>query len=426
MKDRCQDRRTRRTRVRVLLGYGVVAIALVGAAGVAHVVSGRGTEHPLDDTAIARMSPAAQSALLQPLRRLADDLDTVGRAVHTKGYAGVELDAPARTVELFATSATAGRRIVTASEQSDRSAAWGRVRIRSAVYPRARLEAAAERLVATERPTTLRSVSIPADGSALHVDVDRPDGITATLSRDLGVAVDVRAEAPDAAKSWADVKWHDHAPFIGGDLLTANGHGFCSAGLPTIRTSTGQPVLVTAAHCFTVGQRVYTGAGTTGAFGNGQVGSYVGTVTARTTEWDAETLVGSDNNADESDTTGWKPLTSVAYSYDGDYVCQDGVASYFLNHGTPCGIKVTDDDIWFPIGGYWARGVEGIDYANGWGSHNGDSGGTVFATEPGNVRQARGIVSSGGADGTPDQRRVDWTEAVDIFRTYGLRLNPRT
>ena len=41
-------------------------------------------------------------------------------------------------------------------------------------------------------------------------------------------------------------------------------------------------------------------------------------------------------------------------------------------------------------------------------------------------RQARGIVSSGGLDGTPDQKRVDWTEAVDIFRTFGLVLNPKT
>ena len=63
--------------------------------------------------------------------------------------------------------------------------------------------------------------------------------------------------------------------------------------------------------------------------------------------------------------------------------------------------------------------------AHGWGSVNGDSGATVWATTgKANARQARGIISSGGLDGTDDQGRVDWTEAIDIFRAYHLRLNP--
>jgi hypothetical protein len=27
-------------------------------------------------------------------------------------------------------------------------------------------------------------------------------------------------------------------------------------------------------------------------------------------------------------------------------------------------------------------------------------------------------------DWTPDQKRVDWTEAIDIFNAYGLKLKP--
>jgi hypothetical protein len=34
------------------------------------------------------------------------------------------------------------------------------------------------------------------------------------------------------------------------------------------------------------------------------------------------------------------------------------------------------------------------------------------------------VVSNGGLDGTSDQKRVDWTEAIDIFNAYGLKLNP--
>lgn len=184
--------------------------------------------------------------------------------------------------------------------------------------------------------------------------------------------------------------------------------------------------MITAAHCFATGQRIHTGAGTAGAYGNGLVGSYVGTVGTTNRQWDAEEITGANNNADESDTSAWKPLSSTAYSYVGDYVCHDGAASFYLHHPTPCGIKVTNGDIYFRIGGYTARGVEGVDVAHGWGSHNGDSGATVFAVQPGDKRQARGIVSSGGLDGTSDQKRVDWTEAVDIFQAFGLELNPKT
>ena len=99
--------------------------------------------------------------------------------------------------------------------------------------------------------------------------------------------------------------------------------------------------------------------------------------------------------------------------------------SFFLNHPTPCGIKVTNGDIWFPIGGYMARGVEGDDVTHGWGARSGDSGATIFAVQPYGKRQARGKLSAGGTDFTTGQTRIDWTEAPDIFSAYNLKLNPR-
>jgi hypothetical protein len=96
-----------------------------------------------------------------------------------------------------------------------------------------------------------------------------------------------------------------------------------------------------------------------------------------------------------------------------------------FGHSTPCGIKVTNQDLEFLVGNYYVRGVEGVDVLHGWGSVNGDSGGTVWAAiGHTNARQARGIISSGGLDETPDQNRVDWTETIDIFHAYGLKLNP--
>jgi hypothetical protein len=233
------------------------------------------------------------------------------------------------------------------------------------------------------------------------------------------------------AKAWANSKWGDSTPFIGGDALTSSGKGTgCTAGLPAVRKSDKHPIMVTAAHCFGVGTKVYTRGGTPGDYSNGLKGNYVGTVTARVQEWDAETIDGANNNADESDTTTWMRLTSFAYSYNGDYVCHDGQRSFFYGHPTPCNIKVTNQDKYCgpstgcPGLSYTARGVWGDAVNNGWGAADGDSGATMFAVEPGGVRQARGLLSDGTpGDGTPG---VFWTEATDIFDYYGLTLNPQT
>ena len=412
----------------VLAAAGTVAAARppsVRPHGATELLTARA--QPLSARAIGELSPARQARLLTPLRRLAGDLDGLGRARWAAQYTGVELDAGTGTLRLYVTDLATGRRLVAAARRRDPAADWSDVRLQRAAFSAARLDAAARALIAARR-AEIAAVAVPVDGSGLDARVlPHRAAVQVAAARITGNGIPVRytVEAASQPKSWAADKWHDSSPFIGGDVLTSTGHNRCTAGLPAVSRTTGRPVLITAAHCFGVGTRVYTGAGTPGDYGNGLVGNYVGTVTARNTTWDAEELVGANNNADESDTTGWLPLTSVAYSYTGDYVCQDGAASFYLGHPTPCGIKVTDDDLWFPIGGYTARGVEGVD-VNGWGSHNGDSGGTVFAVEPGGVRQARGIISSGGLDGTPDQKRVDWTEAVDIFRAFGLKLNPQT
>jgi len=144
----------------------------------------------------------------------------------------------------------------------------------------------------------------------------------------------------------------------------------------------------------------------------------------------ATSIVGATNNADESDVNGWIPLTSVKYSYKGDMVCHSGFMSAALGHSTPCNIKVTNPDNTYllqtsppgaPIKGYYVRGVIGQDVsASHWGTRPGDSGGTVWATT-GKTRQARGIMSAYLPNGI-----VYWTEAVDIFNAYGLKLNPVT
>jgi len=41
-------------------------------------------------------------------------------------------------------------------------------------------------------------------------------------------------------------------------------------------------------------------------------------------------------------------MTSVQYSYLGDWVCHSGARSASLGHSTPCGIKVTNQDLCSP------------------------------------------------------------------------------
>jgi hypothetical protein len=400
----------------------------------------------LTDQQIGTMAPAAQAALLDPLRAVAGALVDVGRGSGAAVFTSVDIDANHDVVNLYLTDPARANSFVRAARSADSSIDTGLIRIHRATFSLAAMDLALKAFLAKRHSYAVYAVSPAPDGSGLRIEVDRK--AVAIASGDNGAAFEpyktattvgvsaapvvprvTRSFTPGSARhtksaSWNNVKWHDYSPFIGGDVIT-NGSGHCTTGLPAVRRRDKHPVMVTAAHCFRVGQRVYTAAGTTWAWSNRRIGNYVGTVTSRNTRWDAEILDGTKNNADESDVNRWIPLTSVGYSYLGDWVCHSGARSASMGHSTPCGIKVTSQDLWFPIGGYYARGVEGVDVVHGWGSVNGDSGATVWAaTGRANARQARGIVSSGGLDQTDDQRRVDWTEAIDIFKAYRLELNP--
>lgn len=414
-----------------------------GAAGPPAV-----SQRALTDLQIATMVPAAQAALLDPLRATAGALSEAGRGMAADVFTSVEIDANHGVVNLYLTEPTRADGILETAKSANPSIDTSLVRPHRSTYTRAALARAQDAYLAQPHPYAVYAVSAAPDGSGLQIAVDTPatagtaDGIdvavsplvrastnmfspVATVSSASTVARIFTKGFPRQAKSdaWNNIKWHDHPPFIGGDVIT-NGSGHCTTGLPAVRQSDGRPVMVTAAHCFKLGERVFTGAGKTWSWSNHRIGNYVGTVRSRSQVWDAELLVGADNNADESDVNRWIPLTSVRYSFRGDMVCHSGAKSAYRGHSSPCGIKVTNPDTRWLIHGYVARGVEGVD-VHGWGSVVGDSGATVWAaTGNPNARQARGIVSDGGKDGTADQRRVLWTEAVDIFRAFGLKLNP--
>jgi hypothetical protein len=421
--------------------------ARAGTAGVAAPSAAA----VLTDAQVAALSPDAQAARLAPLRAVANAVGAAGRGAAADVYGNLAIDAAQDVVTVYLTDPAQAPRVLAAARAADPKIDASLIRFQKAAATHAALDAAARRVIALadagKLPVHVDLVGPAADASGLQLDVDDPAAAPAALrgpvpavagaaaapdlAASLGVPLVFRQGQALQAKSWANVKWEDSSPFIGGDAITGSGSGHgCTAGLPAVRKSDHHPIMVTAAHCFGVGTKVYTRAGTPGDYSNGLTGNYVGTVTARVQEWDAETIDGANNNADESDTTGWLPLTSFAYSYNGDYVCHDGQRSYFMGHPTPCNIKVTNQDMYCgPTTGcpglsYTARGVWGDAVNNGWGAAGGDSGATMFAVEPGGVRQARGLLSDGTpGDGTPG---VFWTEATDIFNYYGLTLNPTT
>jgi len=270
----------------------------------------------LSDAQLAAMPAADLASRLGPLRATAGALDAVGARSFAATYTGVRIDANRARVDLLTTSVSDGLRLLA---QAARSTGLDQhdVTVVPGAYSRVALEAAAERLARRSPAGTLSSVGPASDGSGLDVSAGsaaalaavpasvpgRPsDAVVPVTSRRVSLQrAKVYAAAVPALYSpdgWAAVKWHDTSPFIGGDVLTSSGNGACTAGLPAVRVSTGAPVMVSAGHCFPLGANVYTGAGTTWAYGNRLVGNWVGKVTGRSQTWDASLIEGANNNAD--------------------------------------------------------------------------------------------------------------------------------
>ncbi|WP_444537095.1 peptidase [Streptomyces sp. BR1] len=420
------------------IGLGSAGLALLAVA--APGAQAEPTPARYTEAQIATMDPAQQAELLEPLRHIANAVDSAGKASQSDVYAGLRIDAPQNVVHVYVTDSARTSKLVAAARKADSSIDPKRIAVEKVRYNLSALHDARSKLLAKAEanslPYKIHSVAVNAEGSSLDVAVDAPAKASASTPQPLS-AGDVPLHFTQGQKiapaSWADVKWHDSSPFIAGDVIT-DGNGYCSAGLPAVRKSDNTRVMVTAGHCFSDGQKIYTGAGTTPSFGNyygglnGQTGNYVGTVSGVAPGWDAEQLIGADNNADASESTGYVPVTSVAYSRKGDYVCQDGAASFFMQQGTVCGIQVINDDITYNMDNGWTvRGVEGTRLPTSpWAVAHGDSGTMVYSTT-GSSRQARGVVSSlADPYQTYAGNYVFWTEATDIFNHFGLKLNPTT
>lgn len=180
-----------------------------------------------------------------------------------------------------------------------------------------------------------------------------------------------------------------------------------------MKSSSNQSLILTASHC---GHR--TTQWTTGT------GTLVGRVTGVNELYDVSLIpaFSAHREWDGSNPEFSLPLDGTAYSFNGDFVCHDGYTSRVV-----CNIQVTNGDVVnFMVRGprygntFRAIGVIGRQVNGSIAVRGGDSGGLVFAIDGPSTRQVRGLVSAS-VDGT-NGTGIFWTEALDIYAQFGLRL----
>lgn len=372
----------------------------------------------LTDRQIAVMSPAQQAELLDPLRAVANALDTVGRSTGADVYSGVELDANTRAVNLYLTDLGRVKTFLDAAKKTGHSANLDLVRVRSAKYSRKDLNTARDRVEAnlTTSPVTIDNAIVPANGSGLILGVEQPTAVAtadiSALSDTAGVEVRV---TQGRTLTGAD-RYNDSPPYAAGSFIVDNGYA-CTTGIP-VKNNNGQQFIVTASHCGHTGTHWVTG-------GNREVGHVV-----RYDERSDAALIATESAAYlwETNRHGNEfrdRFYGTALTYKGDIVHHNGFPSR-----TVYSIKVDDVDVLsFQVRGprygdtFSATGIIGHQTTGGQAVQGGDSGGLVFAIKADTKREVRGIVSAS-VDGT-NGNSVFFTEAPAIYHIFNVHLTDR-
>ncbi|MCF2529595.1 S1 family peptidase [Yinghuangia soli] len=375
------------------------------------------------------MASDEQPEHLGPLRGLANAVDTVGRSSAAAIYSGIALDVDAGCVDVYLTDLGQAKTVLDAARMLDGTIDTGLARFRQGRHTKAEMCQARDRVFRARRELGIESIAVPVDGGALKVRVADVEAAREAAGQPTATGRSTAAEAGvelafEPAVEGSDMsRLADTPPWVAGAALTDRAWNsaaepwMCTSGVPTRRTSDDRPFLITAAHCFRNGHSIYSGwyRDSSGAY----VRNYIGRIAARAGLLDAVAVDTSGTGV----TAGWEwdgprqssfllELTSSAYSFQGDYVSHDGYTSGVVGR-----IEVVAPDVyWTGTDGVLHRGVEGR-RKGGEAIREGDSGSLVFGVTDG-TRQARGISSWGGGGA------IRWTEVVDIYRHWGLRLAP--
>jgi len=369
------------------------------------------------------MSADEQAAILNPLRAVASAAGAVGRADGASILAGIQIDAPSRTVSVYLTDLAQENDFRAAMRRVEGAVDLGPLRFKQGLYTLTSLRAAADALAGSGSGSSVESVVVAPDGSSLRVparDVGRAGQAMASLSKRVG-SIPTIVE-PVAADVTSLSRRRDTPSWISGEAITYSGTSQatiydCTSGLPARRNSDGRNFLITAGHCYGDGATVYTGWENGGR-------NLIGTVVGRSNLYDAiaidaggGTTLSQEWDGPAEGAAGQRvyDVSGTAWSYSGDMACHDGYTT-----GIKCGLLVTSGYItWTDPQGIGHAGVEAHQVDGQLAGQGGDSGGLVFALISGSSRQARGIVST-----RYNYEWLRWTEAPPILSTFGLSLAP--
>ncbi|WP_424532653.1 hypothetical protein ACOZ38_20295 [Sphaerisporangium viridialbum] len=326
-----------------------------------------------------------------PMLALADGLEASGGA----GFAGVVLDVPDGIVHLYWKGA-APKAVDAVAARAPRGI---RVRVHQAAHSAAELRERAEEIIRTRGLSAggdVHRVTPLPDGSGLELGVTREAGTAAKAPADpLVVSTEV-----EPAPTPYDGRWGGASPFEGGIQINECSTSFGGLMSPAGPDWVYPAKLITAAHCYSVGDEVRTGNSSTG----GPV--VIGHVEAVNPALDSA-LIAVDSG---KFVTGWmwdggvqdgsefaKPVVGTSAPRKGSLVCASGAWS-----GVHCDIKITKTDSTLDWGTHVSRAVSVGDQLQGrLASGSGDSGGPVFTlTDNSSSVLAAGVII-GGDDSRP-------------------------
>lgn len=204
------------------------------------------------------------------------------------------------------------------------------------------------------------------------------------------------------------------APYPGGiptRVSTRSSGWDCTAAFG-VRNASGTEFLLTAEHCYNVGNNV-----------RAMNGNNIGNVQAVDVEFDAALIRADAQSGVWVNDDYMFQVRSQQWSFEGEYVCQSGYTSY----PNRCQIQIVNDYIQYDLGdGKGTRtGVEGWQCSGCSSVAHGDSGGPVWSirSSDGYVA-ARGVVSAGSTPVTPglSYETIVFTEVPYITAVMGLTL----
>jgi hypothetical protein len=428
--------------------FSALASSAILAMGVVATGTAQAAPHPQARLTWARMNamtPDQVAALQKPLMATADPISSVGAGQMANLFSSVSLDTPDHTVDVYVTNLRKAGQLLRAAAKNDPGLNLSQIRVMKSRYSLATLNRAADRLIrasiARRTPFKIYVANQVGNGQGLQLQVaDAPRARSLSTGRVAGlggqsvrqfagVALTFATGTPMAGLSRED----DSAPFIGGDWLYGwntpdKGRVSCTAGIPVESTS-GQDGLITAGHCFTPDNGVYTE----------NFGASVGTSSSVSDTNDSEIVwtgkyLGGGSNADEgeSDTAGngikYFPLVKTVGWASKEYVCQDGMQSYENGRGVPCNISIIGNSTYsLCLSNGYCGPVNGVKT----GSTNGkpvviagDSGAVVFTINTPASRNALGMVDTSEVGCGTDCVNMSFIPQGAIMAAFHVSLNP--